>query len=1405
MATEHIAPPPPPAPAQPVQSPALSRPDHRNSLTAPPPPPPPSVLAPPLGSGPGPGHSPATGTGPGSVAASVAASQQVAHPHSHAHPHAHTHAHPHPSAPPPSSVPYGPSLDPAIKHLLDQQAEIQAKLAALLPQKYGPNIKVELDMLRHKYRVLRAYADENRVDLGDPRFVDVLKYAFYRDQAPEGYAAWLDRNLSHYDPVCKAVRLRDSLPLAFRQHHSHKCWDERCTHYIYGYPHPDDRDQHVKEHAAVYKRDSGLSFGGTPPMIFPEPLSASYNGEYHKPPSSYHHLPRPNSGLQLAPLATSSQPKDHREALKSYSFVPEKPPGPPRGSVDSEVDPLLPPLKRSRVGQPRLESIGELRLLRENGPCLRCRTMKKSCDSNDPCAFCPDIASSPNNDFWAALGCFRGSLSNLTDIMLPAYLSPRQMQTPMTSPLAIRRSMNEFLDRGYAVGPDVTNMVKAHLDFNDRFWWTDDLSNLPLANPTLASFSQEPVERSPPVLNVLASSWNLNGTMYNFWKLLHLSGSISDGRMHEVTTYPVLYRAKLLLRETLFYDLQQPEPAIHGEMTSPGSHVVFDDVDTCGRFRVLYNCMTQFLQAFEAQTMRPTIPDPRSWLAIFYSLCIFSVVRTLLVDRMAQSRITSPSQQGVPAMHAVYKALVSVFTWSAPMLLDGSDIEMSHGDRELLTSAATVLERGTWAELGIATTKDFLMYLGSGEIEGSYFNGFLKQRSPAKPGSFLLPPIARSGEDARKPLPDTRSIANPWHSRISTQPEKEPFSYNVFTGESDRILTSPQVMEAGRRHTVAESPTYMRAGGRGPTSPIAAARIRSSYQRPPLRRVYCTKCNEYPEGFRGEHELRRHNDAKHAALVKRWVCTEPHEPGSPLPVVPLAKCKACVTQKRYGAYYNAAAHLRRAHFNPHRGGKASGDWPPMAILKDWMREVRQSIDIQDQDDASSGEDETQDFKSMHDFMSPTEQHAPVLEIPRLAPAPPPPPPPSQPHHGPPLLMPSIDRLGATGPPQLIMQGGQGVFLAPNPGLKADESSHPPSATSSARNRCPIPECGRVFKDLTAHMLTHMEERPEKCPIESCEYHIKGFARKYDKNRHALTHYKGTMVCPFCPGAGTAYEKAFNRADVFKRHLTAVHNVEQTPPNSRKLILTTGGRSGGVGARCSICQSQFATAQEFYEHLDDCVLNVIVPSTPKTAGSSSATTRKDSLATKTPTTASTDKGKELDIELEMHRRRESAHALPPPPRIHTLPRDHSEPEPIKQQGLSARDAQNLKLVADSVLENEAMLASIGKNASEQEIAGSEIQEPLPQPSSEAYLPPSSSYLSRQASVTEPTLENQIVPLKVQEERIDKEMGNADGNLSKEPQSAGTPSAATSYVEAMRLRRSPEVTLGSPLPTDEMKTD
>ncbi|EKV19876.1 hypothetical protein PDIG_00430 [Penicillium digitatum PHI26] len=177
---------------------------------------------------------------------------------------------------------------------------------------------------------------------------------------------------------------------------------------------------------------------------------------------------------------------------------------------------------------------------------------------------------------------------------------------------------------------------------------------------------------------------------------------------------------------------------------------------------------------------------------------------------------------------------------------------------------------------------------------------------------------------------------------------------------------------------------------------------------------------------------------------------------------------------------------------------------------------------------------------------------------------------------------------------------QSRLSQPSPAL----SSIDPDEDTKEKVRCPHPDCGRVFKDLKAHMLTHQSERPEKCPILNCEYHIKGFARKYDKNRHTLTHYKGTMVCGFCPGSGSPAEKSFNRADVFKRHLTSVHGVEQTPPNCRK-------RSPGVAkkgtnyspdatGKCSTCSSTFSNAQDFYEHLDDCVLRVVQQEEPSEA-------------------------------------------------------------------------------------------------------------------------------------------------------------------------------------------------------------
>jgi hypothetical protein len=50
-------------------------------------------------------------------------------------------------------------LDQAIRQLLDQQADIQARLAALIATQHGFNPPIELDMLRHKLLVLENVAE----------------------------------------------------------------------------------------------------------------------------------------------------------------------------------------------------------------------------------------------------------------------------------------------------------------------------------------------------------------------------------------------------------------------------------------------------------------------------------------------------------------------------------------------------------------------------------------------------------------------------------------------------------------------------------------------------------------------------------------------------------------------------------------------------------------------------------------------------------------------------------------------------------------------------------------------------------------------------------------------------------------------------------------------------------------------------------------------------------------------------------------------------------------------------------------------------------------------------------------------------------------------------------------------
>jgi hypothetical protein len=172
---------------------------------------------------------------------------------------------------------------------------------------------------------------------------------------------------------------------------------------------------------------------------------------------------------------------------------------------------------------------------------------------------------------------------------------------------------------------------------------------------------------------------------------------------------------------------------------------------------------------------------------------------------------------------------------------------------------------------------------------------------------------------------------------------------------------------------------------------------KSKYIRPRQPKVFCDLCDEHREGFRGEHELRRHKDAKHQSCVKKFICVDPHELGLPVNVQvvnPLSKCKACKAKKKYGAYYNAAAHLRRTHFkekpsrcknrnsgtnngdDDKRGGKGGGDWPSMHELKNWMREIYVRHD--EQQSKEDDDDADEEIDNIHSFFSDTEANSNII-------------------------------------------------------------------------------------------------------------------------------------------------------------------------------------------------------------------------------------------------------------------------------------------------------------------------------------------------------------------------------------------------------------------------------------------
>ncbi|KAF1995903.1 hypothetical protein P154DRAFT_609866 [Amniculicola lignicola CBS 123094] len=241
--------------------------------------------------------------------------------------------------------------------------------------------------------------------------------------------------------------------------------------------------------------------------------------------------------------------------------------------------------------------------------------------------------------------------------------------------------------------------------------------------------------------------------------------------------------------------------------------------------------------------------------------------------------------------------------------------------------------------------------------------------------SFYSPAPLPSSADALETSQQRSCLAEDMRRQTSSSSESDASSASAASASSrnsrhsqrnreiaaraaSRIIAPKAVSKNDETRTASPKAHMLRIQSEDGSSKDVGVISKTAYVRPQHPKVKCPQCNEHPDGFRGTHELDRHMARAHAPVRKGYICIDASADKKFL-----ANCKHCRNEKIYGAYYNAAAHLRRAHFHPNprklgrkgqkvrpsekRGGIGGGDDPPMNFLKQhWIQEIDVNNDMQ---------------------------------------------------------------------------------------------------------------------------------------------------------------------------------------------------------------------------------------------------------------------------------------------------------------------------------------------------------------------------------------------------------------------------------------------------------------------------